>query len=91
MRAGAEGLNREKCLYPADIADHVRWLVTRLSNVKIVTHPPVTDTAYCAREHRLLDHGHVSDSNQAPHVQPAAHEVVVARANRVIKSSDLTA
>jgi len=37
MSAGASGLNRDKCLYPADIADIVRWLVTRRANVKIGT------------------------------------------------------
>lgn len=37
MSAGAKGLNRDKCLYPADIADLVLWLVSRRSNVKIGT------------------------------------------------------
>jgi NAD(P)-dependent dehydrogenase (short-subunit alcohol dehydrogenase family) len=35
MSADARGLNREKCLYPEDIADLVVWLVTRRPNIKI--------------------------------------------------------
>lgn len=35
MSQDAPGLNHERCLYPADIADMALWLVTRRANVKI--------------------------------------------------------
>ena len=35
MSQDTPGLNHERCLYPADIADLVLWLVTRRANVKI--------------------------------------------------------
>lgn len=35
MTEHSVGLNRERCLYPEDIADLVLWLVTRRANVKI--------------------------------------------------------
>jgi NAD(P)-dependent dehydrogenase (short-subunit alcohol dehydrogenase family) len=35
MSQGSSGLNEEKCLYPADIADLALWLLTRRANVKI--------------------------------------------------------
>jgi 3-oxoacyl-[acyl-carrier protein] reductase len=35
MSQNAPGLNRERCLYPEDIADLVLWLLTRRANVKI--------------------------------------------------------
>lgn len=35
MSDGSAGLNRDKCLYPEDIAELVIWLVTRRPNVKI--------------------------------------------------------
>lgn len=35
MSQDAPGLNHERCLYPADIADLALWLVTRRANVKI--------------------------------------------------------
>lgn len=35
MSDGSVGLNREKCLYPADIAELVMWLLSRRSNIKI--------------------------------------------------------
>jgi len=37
MSQDAPGLNRERCLYPEDIADLVLWLLTRRANVKIGT------------------------------------------------------
>ena len=35
MSQDAPGLNHERCLYPADIADMALWLVTRRANVNI--------------------------------------------------------
>jgi len=35
MSEGSSGLNKDKCLYPEDIADLVMWLLTRRPNVKI--------------------------------------------------------
>jgi len=35
MSDGSVGLDRDKCLYPEDIAELVIWLVTRRPNVKI--------------------------------------------------------
>jgi NAD(P)-dependent dehydrogenase (short-subunit alcohol dehydrogenase family) len=35
MSDQARGLNREKCLFPDDVADLVMWLLTRRQNVKI--------------------------------------------------------
>ena len=35
MSDAAAGLDREKCLYPADIAELTMWLLTRRTNVKI--------------------------------------------------------
>ncbi len=35
MSQDAPGLNPERCLYPADIADLALWLVTRRANIKI--------------------------------------------------------
>lgn len=35
MSAGSPGLDESKCLYPADIADLVVWLLNRRDNVKI--------------------------------------------------------
>jgi NAD(P)-dependent dehydrogenase (short-subunit alcohol dehydrogenase family) len=35
MTEGYKGLDHTKCLYPADIADLVLWLLTRRSNIKI--------------------------------------------------------
>ncbi|MGD8586450.1 MAG: SDR family oxidoreductase [Chloroflexota bacterium] len=35
MSDGSVGLDRDKCLYPEDIAELVTWLVTRRPNVKI--------------------------------------------------------
>jgi 3-oxoacyl-[acyl-carrier protein] reductase len=35
MTVDSPGLDLEKCLYPADVADLVMWLVTRRPNVKI--------------------------------------------------------
>ena len=35
MSQNAPGLNRERCLYPQDIADLALWLVKRRANVKI--------------------------------------------------------
>lgn len=35
MTQDSVGLNRERCLYPEDIADLVLWLATRRANVKI--------------------------------------------------------
>ena len=37
MSQDAPGLNRERCLFPEDIADLVLWLVTRRANIKIGT------------------------------------------------------
>ena len=35
MSEGSKGLNRDKCLYPEDIADLTLWLLTRRQNIKI--------------------------------------------------------
>ena len=35
MSEGAPGLDRRRCLYPADIADLALWLLTRRANIKI--------------------------------------------------------
>lgn len=35
MTKGRSGLNKDKCLYPQDIADLVIWLLTRRANIKI--------------------------------------------------------
>jgi hypothetical protein len=35
MTQDETALNRERCLYPKDIADLVLWLVTRRPNIKI--------------------------------------------------------
>jgi NAD(P)-dependent dehydrogenase (short-subunit alcohol dehydrogenase family) len=37
MTADSQGLDRDKCLYPEDIADLVIWLLTRRPNIKIGT------------------------------------------------------
>jgi NADP-dependent 3-hydroxy acid dehydrogenase YdfG len=37
MTENSAGLDHSKCLYPQDIADLVRWLLTRRENIKIGT------------------------------------------------------
>ncbi len=37
MTEGSPGLDHSKCLEPDDIAELVRWLVTRRQNIKIGT------------------------------------------------------